>query len=411
MLVLALETVTRAGSVAVLDGTTSDAAWGDPTRTHGERLPHDVTAALARQRHTLADVDLFAVVSGPGSFTGLRVGMAAIQGFALSRGRLVVPVPTLNAIATGWITSAQATVPTILVACLDGQRGEVFFAGWDVAPGQSLEEARAILEPAVAPPAELASMLTAHWHSDGLPIQIVGNGATQYAEEFSRLGPQVAVADLAVPLAEVAAHVAAAHPERAVAPHALRPLYVRRPDAVLARDRARSVASSASSPEGGFTISRVVSRDDVLAVEQLQRRTFTNPWAAESIRWELEHTDVARLYVMRGPHTEIVAYCACWIVFDELHINSLAVDEAWRRRGHARRLLEAVLADAAAAGARSATLEVRRSNDAARALYEGLGFSVDAVRRDYYQHPREDALILWNRRLATDTIAPQVTGT
>ena len=53
-------------------------------------------------------------------------------------------------------------------------------------------------------------------------------------------------------------------------------------------------------------------------------------------------------------------------------------------------------------GAQSATLEVRRSNEAARALYEGLGFRVDGVRRDYYQHPREDALILWNRHLAAE---------
>jgi ribosomal-protein-alanine N-acetyltransferase len=139
---------------------------------------------------------------------------------------------------------------------------------------------------------------------------------------------------------------------------------------------------------------------DLPGVEALQRRTFTNPWGIDAIRWELEHTDVARLYVMRAPLGPVIAYCACWLVFDELHINSLAVDETWRRRGLAVRLLRVVIAEAVAGGARSATLEVRRSNDAARALYEGLGFRVEAVRRDYYQHPREDALILWHRGLA-----------
>jgi ribosomal-protein-alanine N-acetyltransferase len=103
---------------------------------------------------------------------------------------------------------------------------------------------------------------------------------------------------------------------------------------------------------------------------------------------------------MRTPDGRLVAYCACWMVFDELHINSLAVDFQWRRRGLARRLLAEVFRDSIAAGARSATLEVRQSNAAARALYEGLGFRVEAVRRDYYQDPREDALILWNRSLA-----------
>ena len=57
-------------------------------------------------------------------------------------------------------------------------------------------------------------------------------------------------------------------------------------------------------------------------------------------------------------------------------------------------------------GARAATLEVRSSNVAARGLYEGLGFAVEGVRRDYYQHPREDALILWQRRLADALVAP-----
>jgi ribosomal-protein-alanine N-acetyltransferase len=63
-------------------------------------------------------------------------------------------------------------------------------------------------------------------------------------------------------------------------------------------------------------------------------------------------------------------------------------------------MLVEVLADAVRSGARTATLEVRESNAAARALYEGLGFRVEATRRDYYQHPREDALVLWNRQLA-----------
>ena len=149
-----------------------------------------------------------------------------------------------------------------------------------------------------------------------------------------------------------------------------------------------------------FTVSRASAGSDLTDVEALQRRSFSAAWGAEAIRWELANTDVARLYVMKDPAGTLVAYCSCWMLFDELHINSLAVDEAWRRRGLARRLLAEVFKDAVSAGARSATLEVRQSNQAARALYEGLGFVVEATRRGYYQAPREDALILWHRRLA-----------
>lgn len=149
-----------------------------------------------------------------------------------------------------------------------------------------------------------------------------------------------------------------------------------------------------------FSITRASVGDDLSEVEALQRSTFTNPWGADSLRWELANTDVARLYLMRDPDGNLVAYCACWMILDELHINSLAVRESWRRRGVARHLLRHVFRDSVDAGARSATLEVRHSNKAARALYEALGFRVEATRRDYYQEPREDAHVLWHRSLA-----------
>ena len=146
-------------------------------------------------------------------------------------------------------------------------------------------------------------------------------------------------------------------------------------------------------------ITRSSSPGDLAEVAALQRRSFTHGWGAEAIQWELENTNVARIYVARTAAGDLVAYCACWIVFDELHINSLAVDERVRRQGIARRLLDQVVRDAIAEGARMATLEVRQSNAAARALYEGLGFRIEGVRRNYYQDPREDGLILWHRTL------------
>lgn len=155
-----------------------------------------------------------------------------------------------------------------------------------------------------------------------------------------------------------------------------------------------------SPAAGGFVISRASATDDLSEVEALQQRSFTNPWGAEALRWELTNTDVARLYLMRAGDGTLVAYCACWLIFDELHINSLAVDLPFRRRGLATRLLTDVFRDAVSAGARSATLEVRQSNRAARGLYERLGFRVEGVRRGYYQDPREDALVLWRRSLA-----------
>jgi tRNA threonylcarbamoyl adenosine modification protein YeaZ/ribosomal-protein-alanine acetyltransferase len=396
MAILALETATRRGSLAwFADGPTASMS-GDAGRTHGERLPGELLAWLASLGRSLHDVDVFAVVSGPGSFTGLRVGMAAIQGLALAGGKRVIAIPTLEAMASGWIEHDGWT-PALVVACFDGQRGEVFVAAWDATERQPIESCPVVVAPEVVRPAEAASAIAARWSG---PVVIVGEGIDRYADVFRAQFPNARLISPLEPIAASAVVLASRRLRQATAPHALKPIYLRRPDAELARARAQSDAASAAlAASPPFTIALASKPEDLGAVEALQHRSFTNAWGAESIKWELENTDVARLYVMREPGGRLVAYCACWMIFDELHINSLAVDIEWRRRGLARLLLNHVMRDAVRAGARGATLEVRQSNDAARALYEGLGFTVEAVRRDYYQDPREDALILWNRRI------------
>ncbi|HEX5071179.1 MAG TPA: ribosomal protein S18-alanine N-acetyltransferase, partial [Vicinamibacterales bacterium] len=162
------------------------------------------------------------------------------------------------------------------------------------------------------------------------------------------------------------------------------------PDAVLARERQSRVAEA---------FVEVTAPEDIAEVARLQARAFGNAWGEEALGGQRTNPSVARLYGLRLPAAGIVAYCAAWKVADELHINSLAVDPQYRRKGLARRLLQHVLATSAASGTVSATLEVRQSNEAGRALYEGLGFRVEGVRPGYYQDPREDALILWKRGL------------
>jgi ribosomal-protein-alanine N-acetyltransferase len=132
--------------------------------------------------------------------------------------------------------------------------------------------------------------------------------------------------------------------------------------------------------------------DDIVRIEAL---TFTRPWTREMYLAELEHSSVARFYIARDAVGEAIGFCSCWQVIDEMHINNLAVLPEYRRAGVATALISRVLSDGAAKGAPRATLEVRRSNSAALSLYERCGFSVTAVRRGYYTHPDEDALILW----------------
>ena len=134
---------------------------------------------------------------------------------------------------------------------------------------------------------------------------------------------------------------------------------------------------------------------DVSAVVALEAESFTNPWSRETLVWELRNSDVTRVYLLRAEDERILGFCVCWLIFDELHINTVAIAGDARRKGLATFLLRHVIAEAAQVGVRKATLEVRASNAAALALYRRLGFSVAATRPGYYSKPEEDGLILW----------------
>jgi ribosomal-protein-alanine N-acetyltransferase len=132
--------------------------------------------------------------------------------------------------------------------------------------------------------------------------------------------------------------------------------------------------------------------DDILAVEEA---SFTSPWTREMYVAELNNPSVSYFYLAKTEDGHTVGFCSFWHVLEELHINNLAVLPAFRRLRIGTGLLRRVLEDGARLGAQRATLEVRRSNDAARQLYENFGFTVASVRRQYYSNPPEDALVLW----------------
>jgi tRNA threonylcarbamoyladenosine biosynthesis protein TsaB len=226
MIVLALDTTTRAGSAAIVrDGLVLAEVSGDPAATHGQRLPGELTGLIARAGITLNVVDLFAVAAGPGSFTGLRVGIAAMQGLAMATGQPIVPVSTLEALARAVPDDGSLVAPWV-----DAQRGEVFAALYDRG-GRD-----AIGEPTALPPA--ATLASVAGVAAGRRLRFAGDGAVRYAAVIeAALGPMAAVEPNVPRLAAFIALIAAEAPGRAVAPHAVAPIYIRRPDAELARDR------------------------------------------------------------------------------------------------------------------------------------------------------------------------------
>ena len=129
-------------------------------------------------------------------------------------------------------------------------------------------------------------------------------------------------------------------------------------------------------------------------LEQLERMCFSRPWSKKMLAEELDNQCAAFLVALEPETEKAVGYAGLLVVADEGYITNVAVDPSCRRQGVAAQLLQVF--DNFAKGKHLAflTLEVRPSNAAAIALYEGFGFREVGRRRNYYDLPKEDALIL-----------------
>jgi tRNA threonylcarbamoyladenosine biosynthesis protein TsaB len=233
MLVLALDTTTRQGSVALArDGGVVAVYAGDAAITHGERLPGDLMRLFDAHDLRVADVDLFAVASGPGSLTGLRIGIATMQGFALAHSKPLAGISALDAI----FDSLHSLSPHDEVATwMDAGRGQVFSARYK--NGE-------VFEPAlVDTPAEIL----ARWAQEGTHTALFGgDGALAYRDLIRAVAPGAQIFEPVPPLAPSIARLAERHLRQygPSAPDAIRPIYIRRSDVELARDRAAVAAAA-----------------------------------------------------------------------------------------------------------------------------------------------------------------------
>jgi tRNA threonylcarbamoyladenosine biosynthesis protein TsaB len=238
MRVLALDTTTRSGSVALLDNDrVVEERPGDAARAQVERLPHELIALAEAHDVALADIDLFAVATGPGSFTGLRIGIAIVQGLAFVHGKRIAGVSALDAAAH--VAGVDARPDSVIAAWMDAHRREIFGALYRVTAAPLFDPARltTIEEASVGDP--IATLR--RWRSALAADTIfVGDGALMHADVIAREIPSMRSAGAPL-LAGAIGRLASAHARQGLTVTAagIQPLYVRRPDVELARERAK----------------------------------------------------------------------------------------------------------------------------------------------------------------------------
>ncbi|HEX5324152.1 MAG TPA: ribosomal protein S18-alanine N-acetyltransferase [Capsulimonadaceae bacterium] len=137
---------------------------------------------------------------------------------------------------------------------------------------------------------------------------------------------------------------------------------------------------------------------DIEGVSKLERRCYTLPWSSSAYVTEINNAN-AHYIVAKTEDGGLVGYGGIWVIMDELHVTTLAVDPSARGRKVGERMLIVLMEEGIRRGAARATLEVRQSNRVAQQLYRKYGFQEVAMRRSYYSDNGENAVIMWAEEL------------
>ena len=143
-------------------------------------------------------------------------------------------------------------------------------------------------------------------------------------------------------------------------------------------------------PETHFLFRKMTERD-IPDVASLEKRLFSRPWSEQSLSQALRQNT---LFVVAEEKNIVVGYCGMYCAFGEGEITNVAVEPSWQNRGIGRGMMGYLLQQASCQGVRRIVLEVRVSNENAIHLYESIGFKSCGIRKNLYDMPMEDGIIM-----------------
>ncbi len=382
---LALETATERVSVAVIGAGGAARAPVEEAVGHGHtrRLSAIVSRALDEAGVTARDLGWIASDLGPGSFTGVRVGLATARALALVSGAQLLGASSLATLAHAAVAKRSLVVPLV------GAGRRDLYAGFFRADGRG--RVRLLAAPRVGTPdVLLAAVAEAHALVPDHAVCFVGPGAARERAALEAAHPGstrsafrydgLSALDLAV-TARLDAGPGAGLPEHG---REMEPAYVR---PAQAEERVRREIAGLTAP-----VVRELRPADLPVVDELEHRLFGDPWPRQFFLTALaEPAAVLRVAERNGA---VTGYLVATLQPPYAELQNLATAPEQQRSGVASALMEEFFETCRARGVREIGLEVRVSNSAAQALYRGLGFRLIGLRRGYYKAPDEDALLM-----------------
>ncbi len=419
-------------------------------KTHSQTLVPMMDQVRNMIELDLNSLDAIAVASGPGSFTGLRIGSATAKGLGLALGKPLVEVPTLEGLAYNLCGADRLVCPL-----MDARRGQVYSGiyafvpegtGWrlETVVGQQAADISVILEKLnelcsgeSSAEDSATSFVRGSAFASALERGVIflGDGVPVYADRIAR--------ELRIPYSfapagrnrQSAASVAALGAVyfaqgKTVSAAAHKPQYLRLSQAERERaareseqsgevsQAARTVMElaqgerAADEPEQSGQAAVRAAREPALhlrrfrpedaeAVSALEAASLPEAWSLAALQ---DLTQNAGYIALTAEFDQkIIGFCSLTLLSGEGEIANVAIEKEFRGRGFASAMLEELLRLGTEAGVKDFTLEVREGNAAAIHLYEKLGFRSEGVRPRFYKNPEENALILWKRSPSIST--------
>lgn len=367
MIVLAVDTTGQGCSVSVVSKEKVMAEFNiNNNLTHSATLMPMIEQSLKIANIDIKDINYFAISTGPGSFTGLRIGASAIKGMAHGLGKKIVEVPTLDALAYN-VKDENA----LIVPIMDARRNQVYTAIYDQS-GRITDYLNMDIQSLISYVQQIVI------DKNYTKVIFLGDGTDAYKENISEfeIAPKQNILQRASSVGEIAISYLEQDENKNSKHYAdIDLFYLRKPQAQ--REQSSVIISRAE-------------KKHIDAIHAIEMASFSVPWSRNSI--ETAVLDPDSIYMIAQKDDEIVGYMGMKKIIDEGHIMNIAINKESRGEGIGTKLIQAM---EEISGIASMTLEVRVSNLPAIGLYKKMGFTEEGRRKNYYPDTKEDALIMW----------------
>lgn len=472
MYILAIETTGKIGSVAVIDYEKSSEATEDNNSNHVSCIPSDniiiektdspmshlrelapmMDKILKSKNLKPEDLDAIAVSVGPGSFTGIRIGVTTARCLGQILDKPIIPVGSLEMWKEKLYvdgTGEKENTTKYVVPLYNARRGQVYGSIYKKTIGRQLpskleanrdsSEIISIHEGSCIMLRDLLSTLeedilnykNEHENDHIITVDFYGDGIDAYEEVIQSFIDNVKdvanASNLPVEFnlqgssgereyqdAELVARFAARMYAvgRQSSYDEVLPEYMRIPEAESKLKKGLIGVKKASK---NHVYVRRGKPEDSAKIAEIEGKYFEQPWSAKETLKDISENVRARYFVLerggkalpgqsRREDTEIIGFASFWKIGEEGHINDVVVEKDFRRKGYGKKLLEYMMRDGHREGILDFTLEVRANNIPAIALYEGFGFKGEGIRKGYYtsggansQDNSQDAIIMWKK--------------